>query len=412
MNEEPQQESKTKKIFGLQRNVFFLGLVSLFNDFSAEMVISVLPAFLTVVLGAPPIFLGLMDGVANAFASLWKIVSGWFSDKIRRRKIIAVSGYSLSVIARSLLVLVGNFWQVLAIRMVDRVGKGTREAPRDALLAESVSESEVGKSFGYQRAMDTMGAVLGSLAAILIFGATQNYRLLFFISFLVGTLAVASFLFVREVKAWNDGPKDTPRKLSFSVRGFPNYFKLFILAVFIFGLGTMPLSLMLLKVKDIMPGSVAYIPVMYFVYSLSFAVFAIPFGKFSDRIGKRKVIAGGFLVAIIAYLIFANLSTLISVYAGFILFGLHSAMTDGILRAKASRLVGIEALAQGEGFLGASLGVSSLLAGLVGGTIWTLWGQSAAFTYGAGMMAIGLILFLYWNGFWNRHKGFEMNKVN
>ena len=392
-----------KKIFGLNRNVFFLGLVSLFNDFSAEIVISVLPAFLTVVLGAPPIFLGLMDGLANAFASFWKIISGWFSDKIGRRKIIAVSGYSLSVIARSLLVFAGNIWAVFAIRMVDRVGKGTREAPRDALLAESVPESEVGKSFGYQRSMDTMGAVFGSLAAIFIFAATQNYQLMFFVSFLVGIFAVASFLFVREIKKPISGTKEMSPRLSFSMKNFPGYFKLFIFTIFIFGLGTMPLSLMLLKVNDLMPKSLIYIPLMYFVYSVSFMIFAIPFGRFSDKIGKRKVIAGGFLVAIIAYLIFANFSSLTSVYIGFALFGLYSAMTDGIARAKTSRLVGHEVLAQGEGFLGAAVGVSSLLAGLIGGGIWTWVGPSAAFTYGAIMMSIGFALFIYWNGFWNRH---------
>lgn len=387
-----------KKIFGLNKNIFFLGLVSLFNDFSAEMVISVLPAFLTV-LGAPPIFLGLMDGFADALASFWKIISGWFSDRIHRRKPIAVSGYSLSVSARLFLLFVTNVWQVFTIRMVDRIGKGTREGARDALLAESVSYHEVGKSFGYQRAMDTLGGVFGSLVAIYIFGSSENYRGLFFVSFLIGTLAVLSFLFVKEIRGGLEG-KSIPHHLSFSVKGFPQYFKVFILAVFIFGLGAMPILLMLLKVK---PFGAAYVPIIYFVYNLSFAIFAIPFGKISDLVGKRKVIAGGFLVAISSYLILANYSSLASVYAGFILFGIYSAMTDGILRAKASKLVNAEVLAQGEGFLSAALGVSSLLAGLVGGSIWTWFGESAAFTYGAVMMIFGLVLFLYWNGFWNRH---------
>lgn len=366
------------------------------------MVLAVLPAFLTVALGAPPIFLGLMDGAANALASFWKIVSGWFSDRIHKRKTIAVSGYGLSVMARSMLIFVGSIWQVFAIRLVDRIGKGTREAPRDALLAESVPDNDIGKSFGYQRAMDTFGAVFGSLAVILILKATQDYKSIFFISFLIGILAVASFVFVREIHKPKKHQKDTPKKLSFSMRKFPRYFRRFIIPIFIFGLGTMPLSLMLLKVMDV-DSSLMLIPMMYFVYSISFALFAIPFGRFSDKIGKRKVISGGFLVAIIAYLIFANFSSLASIYLGFILFGLYSAMTDGIERAKTSRLVDREVLAQGEGFLGAAVGVSSLLAGVIGGSIWTWVGESAAFNYGATMMAIGLILFVYWNGFWERH---------
>ncbi len=394
-----------KKIFGLNPNVFFLGLVSFFNDFSAEMVIAVLPAFLTTTLGAAPIFLGVMEGAADALASFWKIVSGWFSDKIRRRKIIAVSGYSLSVGVRFFLMFVGNIWQVFTIRMFDRIGKGSRDAPRDALLAESVEYKDLGRSFGYQRAMDTLGGVFGAYAAIKIFGATGDYKFLFLLSFLVGILAVLSFLFVREIRA-NARPVEAVQpRLSFSITKFPKYFKVFILAIFVFGLGSMPISLMLLKVGDIVPGSLyVYIPIMYFVYNLSFALFAIPFGRFSDKIGKRKVIAGGFIVAIVSYVIFAQFSSLASIYAGFILFGLYSAMTDGVERAKTSRLVGSDVLAEGEGFLGAAWGISSLLAGVIGGSIWTWVGQSAAFTYGAIMMTIGLVLFLYWNGFWERHK--------
>jgi len=396
---------KGGKILGLDKNVFFLGLVSFFNDFSAEMVIAVLPAFISGVLGAPPIFLGLMEGVADALASFWKIVSGWFSDKIHRRKIIAVSGYSLSVGVRFFLTLAGNIWQVFAIRLIDRIGKGSREAPRDALLAESVEYSDTGRSFGYQRAMDTLGGVFGAYAAIKVFGTAQNYKLLFLISFLIGTLAVLSFFFVREIrKPVNKSAEVIVPRLSFSVKKFPNYFKVFILAIFVFGLGSMPLSLMLLKVKDISPDSIyIYVPIMYFVYNLSFALFAIPFGRFSDKIGKRKIISGGFLMAIIAYIVFANFSSVFSIYIGFILFGLYSAMTDGVERAKTSKLVNPRVLAEGEGFLGAAGGISSLLAGIIGGSIWTWVGQSAAFTYGAVMMTIGLILFVYWNGFSIRH---------
>ena len=394
-----------RRIFKLAPNVFFLGLVSFFNDFSAEMVLAVFPAFLTVTLGAPAVFLGVMEGIADALASFWKIVSGWFSDKIHRRKSIAVSGYGLSVFSRFFLMFVGNMWQVFAIRMFDRTGKGSREAPRDALLAESVSEEDIGKSFGYQRAMDTLGGVFGPLAALAIFSVTANYRLLFFTSFLIGIFAVASFIFVKEIKHTEIQQEvRVPRKLSFSMKNFPKYFKMFIAAIFVFGLGVMPLSLMLLKARDV--GSlVLYIPLMYFVYNASFAIFAIPFGRFSDRIGKRKVIAGGFLAAITAYVIFAFSSSMASMYIGFILFGLYSAMTDGVERAKTSMLVQHDVLAEGEGFLAAAVGLSSLLAGVVGGIIWTLFGQSTAFMYGAIMMVIGLILFLYWNGFKEHHGG-------
>ncbi|MBI2075581.1 MAG: MFS transporter [Candidatus Harrisonbacteria bacterium] len=164
------------RIFGLRRNVFFLGLVSFFNDFSAEMVYAVMPAFLTTVLGAPPIFLGFMEGFVDAFASTFKIFSGWLSDKVGQRKWFAVSGYTLAVIARSFLSLVGNIWQVFSLRVVDRLGKGLRDSPRDALLSESVERVELGKSFGYHRAMDRAGAILGPIAAISRRGAWRVRR--------------------------------------------------------------------------------------------------------------------------------------------------------------------------------------------------------------------------------------------
>jgi len=388
-----------KRILGLVPNVFFLGLVSLFNDFSAEMIIAVMPAFLTIVLGAPPVFIGFLEGFADALASVLKIFSGWFSDKIHKRKIFAVSGYSLSVFTRWILALVGNFWQVFIIRAVDRVGKGFRDAPRDALLAESVEKEEVGKSFGYQRAMDTMGAVLGPLAAVFILPLIAgDYRTLFLIAFGVGIFAVLSFIFVKESHNLETEPRREAASFSFSLKKFTMQFKLFIAAIFIFGAGVMPLSLILLKSQDI--GSIGiYIPLMYLIYNISFAFFSIPFGRLSDKIGQKKVLIGGFSAAIVAYLIFAAFSDTKAIILGFIIFGLYSAMTDGVGRALASKLINHEVLASGQGFLAAAIGVSSLLAGLIGGTIWTFWGSTAAFVYGASMMLLGLLTFIRLNRF-------------
>src|SRR3989344_5198838 len=190
-----------KRIFGLRKNVFWLGLVSLFNDFSSEMMYSVMPGFLTTILHAPPVFVGFIEGFADALASVFKIYFGWFSDKIGKRKILAVSGYSISVSTRWFLALVGNFWQVFILRAIDRVGKGLRDSPRDALIFESVGRDEAGKSFGYHRAMDTIGGALGPLAAVFILPFILNdYRLLFKISFAVGILSVLTFVFVKDVK--------------------------------------------------------------------------------------------------------------------------------------------------------------------------------------------------------------------
>ncbi len=387
------------RIFGLQRNVFFLGLVSLFNDFSAEMVYAVMPVFLTTVLGAPPVFLGFMEGFVDAFASIFKIFSGWLSDKFGMRKRFAVSGYALAVFARSFLAVVGNVWQVFSLRVIDRLGKGLRDSPRDALLSESVEAHELGKSFGYHRAMDRAGAILGPLGAIVLLPFLGgDYRRLFLIAAGLGTLAVFTFFFVREVKTKAEIIPQVPVPFTFSLRSFPREFKLFLFATFVFGLGVMPEALMLLKAKD--AGlSLASIPFVYLVYTVSFTVFAIPFGKISDRVGEKKVLIGGFFAAIISYLMLATLQTLPGIMFGFVVFGLYSAMTDGVGRALTSKMVAHAQLATGQGFLQSAVGISALLGGVIGGTLWTIFGAYAAFSYGAALMVIGLLTFLRLNGF-------------
>lgn len=385
-----------KKIFGLASNVFFLGLVSLLNDFSSEMVYSVMPAFLTVVLGAPPVFVGFVEGFSDALASFLKIFSGWFSDRIGKRKILSVIGYSISTSTRFVLSLVSNFWQVFILRAFDRVGKGLRDSPRDALLAESVEKQELGKSFGYHRAMDTVGGTLGPLAAVLLLPLfLGNYRMLFIAAFIFGILSVLTFVFVKDVPR----PKDKPLpKIPFtlSLKNFSREFKIYVLAVFLFGLGVMPISLLLLQ-SQTNGLNITAIPLMYFVYSLSFVIFAIPFGKLSDKIGERKVLILGFIAAMFAYFVLANFASTIGIIAGFIIFGAYSAMTDGVSRSLASKLVTQDQLASGQGFLNAAVGISSLLSGVAGGAIWTFFGPVSALTYGIAIMAIGLIVFMIYN---------------
>lgn len=385
-----------KRILGLAPNVFFLGLVSLLNDFSSEMIYAVMPAFLTVTLGAAPIFVGLLDGFADALASILKIFSGWFSDRVGKRKVLAVLGYSLSVSTRFFLSLAGNFWQVFFMRAVDRVGKGFRDSPRDALIAESVEQSELGKSFGYHRAMDTIGSVLGPVAAILLLPVlTGGYRSLFFLGFLLGIVALLAFFFVKDIRK-NPAQPARPLPLSFSLRNFSREFKLYLLSMFIFGLGFMPVALILLQSQTVGFGLLG-IPVMYFIYSLSFIVFAIPLGKLSDRVGERKILVLGFVAAILSYLIFIIFNNQAGAILGFIVVGLYSAMTDGVARALASKLVGADKLATGQGFLNAAVGISSLVAGVAGGAIWTFYGPATAFTYGIIMMGVGLLAFLLYN---------------
>jgi len=394
---------KDGKIFGFRKNVFFLGLVSLFNDFSNEMIQSVMSVFLSVTLGVPPVFVGVMEGASNAIASFLKIVSGHISDKTRKRKSLAVLGYALSLAVRPLYVVATSFPRIFAIRVVDRVGKGFREAPRDALLSESADRSEFGKSFNFQRAMDGAGGIAGPLGAVLILSifGDNNYLPLFFIAFFIGIFTLLSFVFIKDVP---DGVKKP--LMRFDVRVFKNNrkFSLFLFAVFIFGMGTLPITLMLLRPIEI--GSpIGNVPLLYLVYSLVFVVSALPFGRLSDKVGERFVIPLGFISAIACYFILGTVAeSFWMAVVAFALFGIYSAATDGIGRSLTAKLVDPNLLATGQGFLQAAVGVSSLLAGLIGGLLWTKLGAFWAFAYGAIFAALGLIIFIIINFLPSRRK--------
>jgi len=381
------------KIFGVQKNVFFLGLVSFFNDFSGEMVQSVMPVFLTTVLGAPAFFVGFIEGVADALSSVFKLISGWISDKFGKRKTPAVLGYSLSTLTRLFLVLVTNFWQVLFLRSIDRMGKGFRDSPRDALIVESVESKELGFSFNFHRMLDTLGATFGPLLGFLIIFYTKDgYRFLFLAAFFLGIMAVGSFIFV----------KDTPRKKSeqavlqakkidWSIFEKNKRFIFIVGSLFLMGLGTLPIGLVLLKTKEV--GSLGYVPLMYFVYSLTFVIVAVPLGKLSDKIGEKAVIGGGFFVAALAYLGLAFTQNFLALLASFIILGVYSAATDGMQRVLAAKSLNGQLIATGQGFLNMALGFSSLGAGIVGGVLWTWHSSQVALLYASFSTLAGLFIF-------------------
>lgn len=380
------------KILGVRKNVFFLGLVSFFNDFSSEMVQSVMPVFLTTVLGAPAFFVGLIEGVADALSSIFKLVSGWVSDKIGKRKKPAVLGYSLSVFTRLFLVFVASFWQVFALRIVDRAGKGIRNSPRDALLVESSPKEELGKSFNFHRMMDTLGATLGPLLGFfIIFNLKDGYRTLFLIAFFLGLLAVGSFVFVKESPMKNRTTEKKKIKLDWAIFREHKKFIFVVGALFVLGLGALPVGLVLLKAKEV--GTIGNVPLMYFVYNLTFVIVAMPIGKLSDKIGEKAVISGGFMLAALSYIGLAFTNGFLSLILFFAVLGIYSACTDGIQRVLAAKYLHSELIATGQGFLNMALGFSSLGAGVIGGLFWTTIGSFAAFIYAAIASLVGLALF-------------------
>ena len=384
-----------KKYFGVPRNVFFLGIVSMLNDFSNEMIQSVMPVFLTVTLGASAFVVGIIEGVADALASILKIFFGWVSDKWKVRKKFAVAGYMISVSTRPFLMLASNFWHVFFLRSVDRVGKGMRDAPRDALISESVDSESLGKSFGFHRMLDTLGGMLGPLAVFfllpLVFG---SYQIIFLIAFGVGALSVITFVFVEENPSVEEAnPVVVPRmRLSFLKNN--RRFSLFLFSIFIFGLGTLPVALLLLRVPSI--GIEArYVTIFYLIYYISFLITSYPLGKLADSFGKRRTIAIGFFAALLAYVAFMFVQTFFGLVIAFIFFGIYSAATDGVERALAARLVDTHSLAMGQGMLNGAVGISALLAGGIGGLLWTYISPQATFVYAATLSFVGSILFMF-----------------
>jgi MFS family permease len=382
-----------KKILGVTPNVFFLGLVSFFNDFSAEMVQSVMPVFITTVLGAPVFFVGLLEGAADALSSVLKFFSGWFSDRIQQRKLPAVVGYAISVGIRPLFSIVTRFWQLFGLRVADRIGKGFRDAPRDALISESAGKGELGKSFGFHRSLDALGATLGPLTAFLVLPLiNSNYRQLFLIAFFIGLAAIFSFVFVKDKKIENNAAAAKP-KLNFGLLKANKRFALIVFSLFVFGLGTLPILMVLLKAKETgLPASA--VPFVYFLYSLTFVLTAVPLGKLADKIGERTIIAGGFLAAVFAYFGLASATASLPVLLLFALLGLYSAATDGLQRALAAKNLSEDILATGQGFLNMAIGFSSLFAGIIGGLLWTKINSAAALNYAGILSVLGLFLFL------------------
>ena len=379
------------RILGLQKNVFFLGLTSFFNDFSSEAVFAVFPAFFISVLKTGAESLGVVDGIAEAFSNLFKIYSGNLSDRLQKRKPLIVAGYMLAVITRPFYIVFQTVAGALGLRVLDRVGKGLRDSPRDAVISLSVPKEELGRSFGYHRAMDTTGAILGPLAAYLILRAYPlKFNTVFLAAFVIGVFAVLTLFFISDV-ATNFAPAKR-RDLAVSWRGLSGRFKMFIFAIFILSIGSLPIAVVLLKTQSI-GLMIADIPLFYMIYNLSYAIFSLPAGKLSDRIGAPRVIALGYILLLASYAVIARVASPWALAGGFLLFGLFPGLTDGVQRSLASQLSGVEFRGGALGFLNAAYGFGALIAGIAGGFLWQVYGPGTAFIGASCVVVFGLALF-------------------
>ncbi len=383
---------KQRSFLGLSRNVRNLGWVSLFNDISSEMIYPLLPLFLTQVLGAGILFVGLIEGIAESVSSFLKLFSGWFSDRFQKRKGIIFFGYSLASITRPFMGLTTSAYHVLFLRFFDRVGKGVRTSPRDALLSQSCNEDERGKTFGFQRAMDHAGAMTGPLiASLLMVTLTQNLRMIFYLAAIPSVLCL--WVLYRGVSEVRRNQLSASPPLRLHLKSWDRKFKYFLLIITLFTLGNSSDAFLLLRAKDLGIDIIS-IPVLWSIFHLSKTIFSIPGGTLSDRIGRRRVMILAWTVYGLVYLGFAFASKAYHVWLLFFIYGLFFGLSEGTERAWVSDLVDESKRGTAYGAYHFFIGMATLPASLLMGFLWKAIGVQWAFSFGAGMALIAALLAL------------------
>ena len=394
-----QSRPERRKVFGLHPNVFFLGIVSLLTDVSSEMIFTLVPLFLFNVLRIGTPVIGLIGGLSESADAIFRIFSGWLSDKMGRRKPLAVLGYSISTIAKPFMYLASSWGGVLVVRFGDRVGKGIRTSPRDALVADSVSAGERGKGFGLHRAMDTFGAVLGlAIAALIIYLAQgggfelnlKTYQWLVLVGVVPAVLAVVVLLlFVREKK--KSASSGTGSLAGFrKIGSFDTRFKLFLVVMAVFTLGNSSDFFVILRAQDL-GSSVIYVVLMLVVFNIAYAVTALPAGVLSDRLGRRRVIILGWFIYALVYVGFALASELWQVWLLFAGYGLYYGVVEGVARAFVADLVPEEKRGTAYGLYHGVVGLTLLPASLIAGWLWQAYSPAAPFYFGAGLAFIAML---------------------
>ncbi len=378
--------SKDGLFLGVGLNVVVLGIVSLFADMSTEMIYPLIPLFLVNVLGATFIDVGLIEGVAESTASILKIVSGYLSDRFGKRKPLVYTGYGIAAFAKPLLAVATAWQQVLVIRFVDRFGKGVRDSARDAIVSESKSLG-VGRSFGFQRSLDTLGAIIGPLIAVVLFGIL-SYRGMFLLAFIPGIFAALLVVFfIKETAvAAREGEV---YKVSF--KSFDSNFRVLLLGLGIFFIGNSSDAFLFLRAQNLGINALL-IPVLYLIMNVVYAISSFPFGIISDRIGRKTVLLLGFGIFFAVYVGFAVASSWVWIWILFPAYGLYYGLTDGVTKALISDLAPQYLKATAFGTYYFVIGVVAFPASLIAGTLWQTVGPTFAFLYGAVMAFLAILV--------------------
>ncbi len=379
------------------KNVFALGSVSLLTDISREMIFPLLPLYLTSVLGAGTAFVGLVEGIAESTSSILNVVSGWLSDKIRKRKTLMLWGYGISAVTRPLIAVATAGWHILLVRFVEKVGKGIRVPPRDALISESCTSENRGRGFGLHRAMDNVGSIVGPLLAFSLLAYLGNdYRLLFWIAAIPAFLglAVLAFFATEQTRQVSQAKKADIKTL-FNFNQFNKNFNFFLIITAVFELANSSNAFLLLRVKDIgLP--VELVPIIYLFCNIFRTLSSMPGGMLSDKLGRRNVLAAGWMIYGISYVGFGMITSVTGAWIIFGVYGLFSGMTEGVKKALVADLVPQEIRGAAYGIHSFTVNFFQLPASLLLGILWQKYGALLAFSVGGALAAFaGLLLLMF-----------------
>jgi len=385
---------------GLPRNVFAIGLVSLLNDASSEIIYPLLPIFLASSLGASARAIGTIEGLAESISSLLKLFAGYLSDRLEKRKFLVVAGYSVASIARPLLAFAQTWTQVLAIRLTDRIGKGIRTAPRDAMIADTVREEQRGIAFGFHRAMDHAGAVVGPLIGYLLViffvanarsPTTGEFSKIFLAASVPALIAVLVAIFFMRESPQREGHGSEIKKLS--LRGFDSNFKRFLLVLALFTLSNSSDSFLILRAMD-SGVSVAVIPLLWAAHHGMKVLSSLFGGDLSDRLGRKRLIVAGWILYAAVYAGFAFATHQASLWILFLVYGIYFGLAEGAEKALVADLVRPEQRGTAYGLYNLAFGITVFPASFLMGMIWDWKGPTVAFLVSAFMGATAAVLLL------------------
>ena len=401
MTETSPVNENRKKIIGLHPNVFFMGLTSLLTDISSELIFTLIPIFLSNVLGATSTLVGLVGGISESADSFFRIASGWFSDKIGKRKLLAVFGYSFSTLAKPFMLMANSWAAVAGIRFGDRVGKGVRTASRDALIADSVGANERGKGFGLHRAMDTAGAVIGlAIAAIIVYLVpgdkfhldAQAYKWMVIIGIVPAVLAVLVLItMVREHKK-SATAKNIPADTSKPAKNTPFsfQFKLYLAIMALFTLGNSSDFFLILDAQHVQT-PLLQVVLMLVLFNITYSLISMPMGILSDKLGRKRVIVLGWFIYGLVYLGFALANNSWQIWLLFAVYGIYYGICEGAAKAFVADMVPVERRGTAYGLYNGIVGIMALPASLIAGILWDKINPAATFYFGASLALLAML---------------------